>query len=162
MSEAERATPRRFPAWWAWTFPLTYAAHLGEELWAGEGFPAWIERVAGVGLTPGRFVALNAFGLLMTLGGVALALRDRRMEWILTSMATAVLLNAASHAAASLATASYSPGLATGIALWVPLGVWTLARARRTTAPKPFARAVAVGVAAHAVVLVSLAVQSGV
>lgn len=157
---AGRAAARRFPAWWAWLFPLTYVAHVAEEYGAGGGFPAWLERAAGADLSPERFVALNLFGLATMLVGVGLVLRQRRMEWILTTAATAVLLNALSHAGASLLTWSYSPGLATGLALWCPLGAWTLARAWRTTAPKPFARAVAVGLLVHAVVLASL-VPSG-
>ena len=151
--------PRRFPAWWAWLFPATYVAHVAEEYGVGEGFPAWIDRVAGVELAAGQFLALNVVGLVLMLVGVWLVLRERRMEWILTTAATAFLLNTLSHAVASAATLTYSPGLATGVALWAPLSAWTLWRAWRTTSLTPFVRAVAIGLAAHVVVLASLAVQ---
>lgn len=147
---------KRFPAWWVWLFPATYVAHVAEEYGAGEGFPAWISRAVGFDLAPGLFLAYNVFGLAMMLVGVWLVLRVRRMEWIVTTMATAFLLNALSHAVASAVTRTYSPGLVTGLALWVPLCAWTLARAWRTTDRIPFFRAVAVGLLVHAVVLAAL------
>ncbi|HEX9918450.1 MAG TPA: HXXEE domain-containing protein, partial [Pyrinomonadaceae bacterium] len=104
-----------------WLYPATYAIHLLEELWGGEGFTAWLARVAGVQLSTHKFLVWNALALALTALGVWLAARYRRLRWLPLAYAVAFLLNALSHLAASLYTNSYSPGLVSGLLLWLPL-----------------------------------------
>lgn len=107
-----------------WLFPLTYALHLGEEYWGGEGFPSWISRVADASFTEQEFLALNGFALaMMTLG--AWLIYQNTWRWLLIALGGVVFLNALFHLVLSSLTWTYSPGLISGTLFWLPLGAYT-------------------------------------
>jgi hypothetical protein len=140
-----------------WLFPLTYAVHVAEELWGGEGFPAWVARVVGAPLPVDVFVTLNVIGLTLMAAGVVLACRDRAFTWIAVAIAAVVALNGIAHAAATLMLGVYSPGAVSGLLLWLPLGAYTLARTRRELRPKTWTIGLLIGIAIHAIVTASAA-----
>lgn len=135
-----------------WLFPITYLAHIAEEYWAGEGFPAWVSRIADVELTPNRFLGLNGIAWVLMCVGSLLVLKSASMRWLSVTFGTVVLLNGLLHLAASMVTVSYSPGSFTGLLLWAPLGAVTLLRAWTSTTRRTFRAGVIVGLAIHAVV----------
>ena len=52
---------------WVWLFPGTYAIHLIEEAYAGEGFRNWFRRLFGRSVEPQPFwLVSGALWLLMT------------------------------------------------------------------------------------------------
>lgn len=110
---------------WVWLFPLTYLLHLGEEYGGGEGFPAWLSRVAGAQLSVREFLVLNAIAFVVMSVGVYL-LRKHTWRWLLVGLSGTVLINSQLHLFGSVLTRSYSPGLISGLLCWLPLGVWTL------------------------------------
>jgi hypothetical protein len=112
-----------------WLFPLAYAAHLGEETLAGEGFRMWIARVGAGPISLPGFILINAVGMTIFVVGVAVATRRQAFGWIAIGLATLVLLNAGLHVLGTLAARTYSPGLLTAVALYVPLGGITGLRA---------------------------------
>jgi hypothetical protein len=134
-------------------YPATYAIHLLEELYAGEGFTAWLARVAGVELAAGQFLAWNALALLLMAASIALTPRFRHLRWLPLAYGVAFLLNALSHLAASLYTLSYSPGLLSSLLLWLPLGALTLLRLRKTLSRRARRAGLLVGALMHCVVL---------
>lgn len=103
---------------WAWLLPLTYILHIAEEYWTG--FPDWMSRM-GVPFTQKELLILNGVGLVAMIVAVSLPWR-----WVVTTLAGIVFLNGVLHATVSLVTRSYSPGLATGVLLWIPLGLYIL------------------------------------
>ena len=135
-----------------WLFPAAYVAHLAEELWAGPGFPAWFEHVAGRPLPLRAFVAINAVALTAMVAGTAVAVRREQNGWIAVAIATIVATNALLHVAGSVLTGTYSPGLITGIVLYLPLGQLLMIRALHQVEPRRFTTGVAAGVAIHAIV----------
>jgi len=141
------------PSLWGWLFPATYAIHILEELWGGVGFTAWLAGVAGVELAARQFLVWNALALLLMTAGVALTLRFRHLRWLLLAYGVAFLLNALTHLAASLYTNSYSPGLLSGLLLWLPLGALALLRFRKTLSRRGRRAGLLVGLTMHAVVL---------
>ena len=74
--------------------------------------------------------------------------------WFLAAFATMVTLNAVLHVVGSLATASYSPGLVTGVLLFLPVGTAALVHCRRVLAPQRFLMAAVAGIVVHAGVIV--------
>jgi len=144
---------RATAAAWGWLYPATYAIHLLEELWGGEGFTAWLARVAGVELAPEQFLRWNALALLLMTAGVILTLRFRHLRWLLLAYGVAFLLNALSHLFASLYTVSYSPGLLSGLLLWLPLGAWTLLGLSKTLSRRGRRAGVLVGLLMHCIVV---------
>jgi hypothetical protein len=143
-----------------WLFPVTYLAHIAEEYWGDVGFPAWLSKVAGVDLPPAQFLSLNCGAWVLMVVGSVMVLKIESMRWLLISFATVVLLNGLLHLAASLVTVSYSPGLFTGLLLWVPLGALVLFGSRTSTTRRAFRAGVIVGIAIHAIVSL-LALYSG-
>ncbi|MBC7908972.1 MAG: HXXEE domain-containing protein [Pyrinomonadaceae bacterium] len=160
MSITGETREKKFAGTWAWLFPLTYLAHIAEEYWVGEGFPAWFSRLSGVELTPARFLALNRFALALMAVGIILALTVPPLRWLLISFGTVILINALAHAVGSAVTRSYSPGLISGLLLWLPLGALTLRRAWILRSRRAFWSGVMVGVLLHGIITV-LALSGG-
>jgi hypothetical protein len=144
---------------WVLLFPLSYAVHVLEEATAGETFPRWFSRVAGADLRRSEFLAVNAVAMLVMIAAILVAVRAPRWRWLLASLGFVTAFNGMLHAAASLATRSYSPGVLSGLVRWVPLGLATLRRCRATLTGRELALGLAGGIAVHA--LVSLVALSG-
>jgi Protein of unknown function with HXXEE motif len=140
--------------WWLLLLSISYLLHLGEEWWGGEGFAEWTARAVGSPVSTTRFLVLNGivwpvFSLLT----VAAILRPR-LAWFPATFATVVLVNATLHALGTVATSSYSPGLVTGLLLYLPVGTATLSFVRRVVTPRSFLLAVLLGILIHAFVIV--------
>ena len=142
---------------WVWLFPATMLIHVAEEALTGETFPRWISRVAGVGLERAEFLTLNAIALGAVLLATFLALRLRRGGWAVAALGTAVLVNALLHVGGTVLTASWSPGVASAVLLWIPLGSTALLRTWRRVPRVDFAIGLVVGLLAHGMVSLSLA-----
>lgn len=141
--------PRR---WWPLLLPLSYLLHLAEE-WFGD-FDAWSESALGMPIGDDRFILLNGvFWPLVAFSAVAAVLRPS-WSWPLTSIATVLVVNAAVHSLAGLATSTYSPGVITGLCLYLPVGGYALVDGRRRLPSGTFAWAVLLGVAIHVAVVV--------
>ena len=132
-----------------WLLVASYVAHVAEE-WFG-GFPEWLALVAGQPLPRGAFVAINAVAMAVMAVGAWASTRRESLGWLAIAIAALLFVNGVLHLLGSIVTRSYSPGLFTGIVLYVPLGQLALMRAW-DQAPSLFWRGIAVGVAAHAVV----------
>jgi len=107
--------------------------------------------VTGVAVPAAAFLAVNAFCWVLMVSAVVVA-RRRSKRWLLVSLATIVTINAGLHGAAAIATVGYAPGLATGVLLWLPLGIVVLGRSRRRLSRESFRFGLFVGVVAHLLV----------
>jgi uncharacterized protein with HXXEE motif len=136
---------------WAWLFPITYLVHIAEEYWGG--FPVWISRFWGVESSNSNFLSWNGGAWLLMIVGVALVLRTKSYSWLLVGFGTVVLINGTVHTVASVMTRSYSPGLISGLLLFIPLGTMTLLRAQMKVDRRTLRAGVIVGVLMHAVVV---------
>jgi len=110
------STPRRLLA----LAPLVLLAHVVEE---APGFLDWFNRHAEPDLTMGGFLAINAFGLLVTVllavpsvGSPNHLLALGLIGWLSFLM----LANGLLHIAASLVFREYVPGTVTAGALYLP------------------------------------------
>ena len=146
----ERGT---WPRACGWLFPATYALHILEEWWGGEGFPAWLARLTGVELAAGEFLLWNGVALALMSASIILTIRFRQLRWLLLAYGTAFLLNALSHLSASLYTTSYSPGLVSSLLVWLPLGALALLRFRKTLGRRARRAGLLVGLLIHCIVL---------
>ena len=148
------ASPTRndtFTGSWAWLFPLSYLIHIAEEYWGG--FPAWIARFWGVESSLDNFLSWNGGAWVMMVVGVVLVLRTKSYRWLLVSFGMVVLINGTVHALASVVTRSYSPGVISGLLLFIPLGAITLRRARSLVNPRTFRAGLIVGVLMYVAVV---------
>jgi hypothetical protein len=133
-----------------WLYPATYAIHIAEELWLGQGYVEWM-RLRGSPLS-GHIVG-NAAGLLLMILGIWLATHHSRWQWMSVTLAFAVLLNAGEHLRTSVVAASYSPGLASAFVLWIPLGLLTLLRAWDQASTRQWWGGILAATVIHGVVL---------
>jgi hypothetical protein len=140
----------RFVGLWVGLFPATYLAHIAEEYWGG--FAARTAELSGLAIPEAAFLAANGlFWVLMSIG-IALVLRRPSRAPFVVALATIVTINAALHIGGSILSAGYSPGLFTGVLLWLPLGVAALARGHRLLPERRFRSGVLIGVVAHILV----------
>ena len=137
---------RKLTGTWVWLFPLTYLIHIAEEYWLGGGFPVWVSRVAGVNLTPARFLELNAFAWIFMAVTIAIAANTAAAGWVVTSFATVLSINAVLHLVGSIVTRSYSPGLISGVLIWFPLGAYALHRSWKVAPRATFWIGILVGI----------------
>lgn len=95
---------------------------------------------------------MNVVAMTTMLVVVAMTQRLRRARWLLASLGFIVTFNGALHTVASIVTRCYSPGLFSGLLLWVPLGVFALRRCRGALSGREFLAGVGGGILAHGLV----------
>ena len=135
---------------WILLFPATYLAHIAEEYWGG--LPARTAELTGLGVPEAAFLGANALFWVLMLTASVLILRRPSRAPLVVALATIVTINATLHVGGALLTASYSPGLVSGVLLWLPLGVFALARGHRALSQRSFRSGVLVGLVAHLLV----------
>ena len=150
-AEASLTRTDSFTGSWAWLFPAAYLIHILEEYWGG--FPAWIARFWGVESSLSNFLSWNGGAWVMMIVGVVLVLTTKSYRWLLVSFGTVVLINGLVHLGASIVTWSYSPGLISGLLLFIPLGASTLLRAREKVNRRAFRAGIIVGFLMHGAVV---------
>jgi len=110
------------PPWFRWwLFPATSIFHFAEELFAAGGFYTWVTRIGGTRISMTRFASATLLAFV-SITAASWAVRKGRYDWLLFTLAATILTNALTHLIGSLATHSYSPGTASGLILWLPLG----------------------------------------
>ncbi len=67
-----------------------------------------------------------------------------------------VFINGVAHVAGTIWTKTYSPGMVSGAALWIPLGAATFYRARGGVTRRSFIAGVLAGAGIHAVLFLVL------
>jgi len=136
-----------------WLPLLSVAAHLLEEfVWPG-GFPEWYrryrpERAASV--TGSFLVTVNAILIGIAVLPPLLGPTPRGLAWWLIVVAVGAV-NAAFHAWATVRMREYSPGVVSGVLLYLPLagfGVWRFV-VPGIVAPGTAVQAVIAGVGFH-------------
>jgi len=133
MLDATHSTVEPFIGSWVLLFPATYLAHIAEEYWGG--FPARFAGITGLAVPDGAFLGANAlFWVLMATAAVLVLRRPTRAP-LVVALATVVTINATLHLGGTVLNASYSPGLITGVLLWLP----PPARCRRARSRTPVA-----------------------
>jgi hypothetical protein len=136
---------------WAWLFPVSYLVHITEE-YLGD-FPRWISRIWGVETSSANFLSWNGAALVLMTVSVLVVLKTRSFRWLLVAFGTSVLVNALAHLLGTIGTGSYSPGLVSGLVLFLPLGAITLRRAWIGVNRRTFRVGVMVGLLMHAAVV---------
>lgn len=149
MVKAGDSSQKRLFEDWIWLFPLTYLIHALEEYWCGEGFYRWVARVVGRGMTPEQFVAINGSAWVAMVASVLVLRKTPSVRWLTIAFATVALINGMAHLAGTIWTNTYSPGLVSGLLLWIPLGAASFYRARKRVTRRSLVAGAAVGAAMH-------------
>ena len=135
-----------------WFLILTLPVHIAEEFWGGEGFLKWNARTSGAHLSVQKFFMLLGIAFALVVLGALLVRKYQRMRWIVSALATIYLINGISHLISTISNHHYSPGLISGVLLWIPGGVWILLQESRSTTRKTYYGGALTGLAIHAVI----------
>lgn len=139
---------------WAWLFPVTYLIHIAEEYVAGVALAPSPNKIRGANMTATQFLVLNGFACALLVAGMILSRRFGFRQWLLVCLATVVMVNGLFHVAGTIRIAGrYNPGLISGVLIWIPLGIVTLMRMKKSMRPNKYRAAMAVGVGINLVVL---------
>jgi hypothetical protein len=140
-------------------FPATYLVHILEECFAGERFYRWIHRISGIRLTAAQFVAINA---LAWIAMASAAFTVPPENWLWTAIGCTVLVNGVLHLATTILTRTYSPGVVSGVVLWIPLGLYYVLQGNAILPQRELWTALSTGVAIQAgVSLLAFALGKG-
>lgn len=145
MPERAAAAPRI-----ALLLPAALLLHQLEEWFAG--FPAWTDAVLGNGVSPERFVVINAAGLLLITAGTWAAWREPAAAWLAVAFATLLGVNGVLHALATLGWGRYSPGTVSGLLVSLPLAVAVLVSSARRLSGSALGGGILFGLLIHAAV----------
>jgi hypothetical protein len=137
---------------WSWLFPITYLLHIAEEYWGGEGYSTYLLRLRDVQFSPTRFLLVQFIGLALMIVAIILARRLQFPNLLSVILGSVILVNGLTHIILSLAYAEYVPGLVTSIILWIPLGIATLLRFRRTMREARYWLCVVLGVGINVII----------
>lgn len=135
-----------------WLLPLAYALHILEEWFAG--FPEWVALVVGASLPRTPFVIINAIAMAVMIAAIRTSTAREDNGWMGIAAASILFVNAFAHLLGSTLTRVYSPGLISGVVLYLPIAGLVLLRAWSQAQHGAFARGVAVGIGVHALVFV--------
>jgi hypothetical protein len=105
-----------------WLFPVAYLIHVTEEFLAGAGFSLAPQRMRGMNLTPVEFIVLNVATWLLLIAVLLIARRRGFPHLLAICLATVMAVNGLLHPAAGRRVGTYTPGVATGALILVPLG----------------------------------------
>ena len=105
-----------------WLFPIVFAAHVREE-WPG--FPAWAQQHASLAFTSRDYWVLHGAGLIAAVL-VPILWASFPRSWVAFGLFSFVLIpsmgwNTVFHAAATVMSRRYCPGLVTAVMLYLPL-----------------------------------------
>jgi hypothetical protein len=141
-----------YPRWFRWwLFPGTYLVHSIDELVSAGGLPAWVARLGLAPMSTKQFVWASLLALVaMTVA--AWVVRNGKPDWLVFALTATVVLNALAHLTLSFATRSYSPGTASGVLLWLPLGAAILWRDGIHTRQRSLAIGLIIGIGVNVVV----------
>jgi hypothetical protein len=137
---------------WIWLYPATYLLHILEETFTGERFYNWIRRIVGRRVPARAFLVLNACFFALMIAAVSI-LQAGGWGWLLPALGTITAVNGFGHFIGSLATRSYSPGLITGILMWLPLGIAGLTLSRSALSAEAWWLGVAAGAIASGLII---------
>jgi hypothetical protein len=102
--------------------PIAYMIHLCDEYFTGEGFPNWFSGIFDVNLSLNDFLIINSIGFAVTLTMSLLYSLNKVNNFIVSVLGTLFFINGIVHIVASVTTFSYSPGILSGIFVYLPLG----------------------------------------
>jgi hypothetical protein len=110
----------------AWSLLAVASLHIIEEFFWPGGFPDWYKRYrpqVASSMTTRFFVVMNAV-LLVACALAGIYGMTRRGIGLWLTLAALLAANAWFHLLGTFATREYSPGLITGLALYVPLAIY--------------------------------------
>jgi hypothetical protein len=154
MSPARPSSPKAVNLI-SWLILFTYLIHIAEEYWGGEGYSAHLLQTKGVYMSPSRFLIVQAIGVALMAAGILIAKRLSFPNGMAVILGATILGNAATHIVSSLRTFKYEPGLFSAIAIWAPLGLFTILYFRRQVLnAKRFWISIAIGIGINVVIAI--------
>lgn len=104
----------------AWFIPAAYLFHLADEYFTG--FHQWFSGIFDVNLSLNDFIIINSIGFAATVTVATLYTLNKINHFVIAVLGILFFVNGIVHIAASIFTASYSPGTISACLFYLPLG----------------------------------------
>ncbi|MBK9096593.1 MAG: HXXEE domain-containing protein [bacterium] len=104
----------------AWFIPAAYLFHLADEYFAG--FYRWFSVIFNVNLSLNDFIIINSIGFTAAVAVATLYSLNKLNHFVIAVLSILFFVNGVVHIAASIFTASYSPGTISACLFYLPLG----------------------------------------
>ncbi|HEX9651455.1 MAG TPA: HXXEE domain-containing protein [Cyclobacteriaceae bacterium] len=127
----------------AMLLPLSLLAHQLEEYFGK--FPIWYSNLLDAQLSDQDFIMINVIGLLL-ISGFSLSYFFNKNNLILVALGTLIFVNGIIHLVLSIFTLSYSPGVISGVILFLPLGTSIYLRILPKLEEKEKVAAISIGI----------------
>ena len=134
-------------AGYLWIFSAVLVIHLAEEFWGGVRLSSDRDKLRGLDLSAKGFLNINLVVVSSMVFIIVMAQVFHFPQFFLVTLGTLVVFNGARHIITGLRLRAYSPGLLTGSAVLMPLGLWTLIRLAQTMSYRRLGWAAGAGVA---------------
>jgi hypothetical protein len=118
--------------------------------WAG--FVDWASRHLSSSFTGRRFIVINAIAWPAMLATSLATIYIPAVRWLVVTLAVILLVNGVLHLGSTFITNSYSPGVISGVLVYLPLASLSLRWAVRECTPAMIAVGIGLGVAIHGLV----------
>ncbi len=131
-----------------WLLPIAFAAHVSEEFLTG--YPAYAAKVTGYPMELPMFLGSNIFFIVIMALLTRWAARTKKPNasfWTVTWAAGNLFWNFIYHGVAMLVHGVYSPGIVTGVLIYLPLSllVWRAGLAQKQITGPALAIAILLG-----------------
>ena len=136
---AESARPRQTTALrgrWLWLFPASYASTSPRRVVRENASIPGSAGVIGHEISPAALVGLHLAYPAVMVVAVRRAREREDAAWVVPALETITAMNEVGHLAGSVVTRSYSPGVVSGVGVWVPRGPSAVMRSRQLL-PRP-------------------------
>jgi hypothetical protein len=118
------------------------------------GLPDWFSGVFNANLSLNDFIIINSIGLTAVVVIVILYGLDKVNNFLIVALGSLFFLNGLIHLAASLVTATYSPGTISGVILYIPLGVLIFKKILPLLPEQQHSLSIVAGIIAHIIISV--------
>jgi hypothetical protein len=106
----------------------------------------------GTKVSDAAFLSANAFFLTLMVALVLFLIWKPTRFVLVVMLGTVVVINAVLHISGTVVGGEYSPGLASGTVLWLPLGTMAIVEGRHILSQGTFLKGVFLGIVAHMLV----------
>jgi len=137
-----------------WLLPLSYALHIIEEYYGGEGLPIWLSDFINVDISNLDFIIINSIALSIVILFSIYHSFYKQNNLLFLALTALFFINGIVHLASSFFSYTYSPGTVTGVLLYLPIGVFLYTKIRLLLTARERSTGIALGIFIHLVVFI--------
>ena len=137
-----------------WLLPSTYAVHILEEYFGGEGLPMWLSDFINADISNLDFILINSVALSIVVLFSFYYSFIKRNNMLFLALTSLFFINGIVHLATSIYSYTYSPGTISGVLLYLPIGVFIFKKLQPSLTFSERSAGIGLGFLIHIVVVI--------